>query len=112
MSDGSDADMRGRRAQARREALTYLLGFVAALVLTVTAFAVVYRPRLLGHQTLGAIFALGLIQAIVHFRYFLHVKLTRSSRDDLLLLSFTSVIIALMVAGTLVMLANLRMRMM
>lgn len=98
--------------EARRDTLAYLLGFGCALILTLAAFACVCRPDLLGRQTLAAVFSLGLMQAIVHFRYFLHVKATRSSRDDLLLLLFSSVIITLMVAGTLVLMANLRMRMM
>jgi cytochrome o ubiquinol oxidase operon protein cyoD len=49
---------------------------------------------------------------LVHFRCFLHVDLQRSARADLVLLLFTSLITALMVGGTLVVLFNLRHRMM
>ncbi len=99
------------RNDARKDIAAYVTGFALALILTTMAFAAVYRPALFGRQTLATVFSLGLLQAIVHFRYFLHVKLTRSSRDDLFLLLFSTLIITLMVAGTLVLLGNLRMRM-
>ena len=64
----------------------------------------------------GTIFAiilvLGLVQIIVHMRCFLHLSLQRSARADLMLVLFSSLIIALMVGGTLVVLFNLRARMM
>ena len=49
---------------------------------------------------------------MVHFRCFLHVDLKCSARADLMLILFSSLIIALMVGGTLVILLNLRTRMM
>jgi cytochrome o ubiquinol oxidase subunit IV len=49
---------------------------------------------------------------VVHFRFFLRVNLSRSSRDNLWLILFSGLIIALMVSGTLVILFNLRQRMM
>ncbi len=49
---------------------------------------------------------------LVHFRFFLHIDPKRSARADLLLLLFSSLIVALMVGGTLVVLSNLRGRMM
>ncbi|RYY09384.1 MAG: cytochrome-c oxidase, partial [Alphaproteobacteria bacterium] len=48
----------------------------------------------------------------VQFRCFLHINLKRSSRHDLQLILFSTLIIALMVSGTLVILFNLRGRMM
>ena len=49
---------------------------------------------------------------LVHFRCFLHIDFKRSAQADLQLIVFSSVIVALMVAGTLVVLFNLRQRMM
>ncbi|MHA6720419.1 hypothetical protein ACX40Y_13325 [Sphingomonas sp. RS6] len=57
-------------------------------------------------------FGLALVQMIVQFRCFLHISLQRSARDDLRLILFSTLIVALMVGGTLVILFNLRMRMM
>jgi len=48
----------------------------------------------------------------VHFRFFLHISLKKSSRHDLQLILFSILIIALMVSGTVVILLNLRHRMM
>ncbi len=58
------------------------------------------------------VFGLALVQAVVHFRCFLHIDLSARPRDDLQLILFSTLIIALMVGGTLVVLFNLRMRMM
>ena len=96
----------------RADVVTYLIGYAAALALTGAAFAVVRWPMLGGATTLGIVLALALVQMIVHFRFFLHITLDRSARDDLRLILFSTLIIVLMVSGTLVILANLRARMM
>jgi GH15 family glucan-1,4-alpha-glucosidase len=49
---------------------------------------------------------------IVHFRFFLHISLRKSARDDLQLMLFSALIVILMVSGTLIILFNLRARMM
>ncbi len=97
-----------RRAETRQ----YVLGFGLALLLTGAAFAAVYWQNLAALPTLGIVFALGLAQVIVHFRFFLHVGFKKSAREDLQLVLFSGLIIALMVSGTLVILLNLRVRMM
>lgn len=96
----------------RGERRSYEIGYVLALVLTCAAFAVVVWGSFGSTQTLGIVFALGLVQVVVQFRFFLHVSLKRSSRHDLQLIAFSTLIIALMVSGTLVVIANLRGRMM
>ena len=101
-----------QRREKRREILTYAIGYALALALTVAAFAAVHWPSFAAPTTLGLVFGLALIQMIVHLRCFLHVRLGRSSRDDLLLILFSTLIIILMVAGTIVLIANLRGRMM
>jgi cytochrome o ubiquinol oxidase operon protein cyoD len=89
-----------------------MIGYAAALALTGLAFAVVEGRFLGATATLAIVFGLGLLQMIVHFRFFLHVKLGKSSRDDLQLILFSSAIVFLMVGGTLIILFNLRERMM
>jgi heme/copper-type cytochrome/quinol oxidase subunit 4 len=95
-----------------RETWGYVAGLLLAAVLTAGAFAAVRWPALFGPRTFAIVCALGLFQAIIQFRFFLHVGVKRSARDDLLLLLFSSLIIALMAGGTLVLMANLRNRMM
>ncbi len=104
-----EADPRHAR---RRDLLTYGVGYVLALLLTCAAFAIVTWRWAAGATALGLVFGLALVQAVVHFRCFLHIDLKRSARDDLQLILFSTLIIALMVGGTLVVLFNLRMRMM
>ncbi|MCW2362805.1 MULTISPECIES: cytochrome o ubiquinol/quinol oxidase subunit IV [Sphingobium] len=104
--------MSERRDDPRRETRGYVLGYAAALLLTSVAFALVRWPVLASTATYALVLALALIQIVVQFRCFLHIGLKRSTRDDLQLILFSSLIIALMVGGTLVILFNLRMRMM
>ena len=92
--------------------MTYVVGYGLALLLTLTAFGLVYLGMLGGRQTFYAVLGLGLVQMLVHFRCFLHIDLQRSARADLILLLFSSLIVALMVGGTLVVLFNLKQRMM
>jgi cytochrome o ubiquinol oxidase operon protein cyoD len=94
-----------------RELRTYAIGYVLSLVLTAAAFAMVRWPSFGARAIFGIVLALGLVQMAVQFRCFLH-SLKRSSRHDLQLILFSTLIIALMVSGTLVILFNLRDRMM
>lgn len=98
--------------ERRREIRTYLIGYVAALVLTCAAFAAVRWPSTGSATTFAIVLALGLIQLVLQFRCFLHISLARSARDDLQLILFSTMIVALMVGGTLVILFNLKGRMM
>ncbi|RZI76847.1 MAG: cytochrome-c oxidase [Pseudomonas sp.] len=99
-------------AERRRETRTYLAGYAAALLLTAAAFAAVQWPRFPARTVFGIVLGLGLMQVVVQFRCFLHIGFKRSSRADLLLVLFSVLIIALMVSGTLVVIFNLRERMM
>ncbi len=96
----------------RRETMTYVLGYGLALLLTASAFGLVYLHLLDGRQAFYTVLGLGLAQMIVHLRCFLHIDLRRSARADLQLILFSGLITALMVGGTLIILLNLRTRMM
>ncbi len=90
----------------------YLTGYALAVALTAAAFALVEWRVPDAGTTLALVFGLGLVQMVVHFRWFLHIRLGTSTRQDLQLILFSTLIIALMVGGTLVILFNLRGRMM
>ena len=96
----------------RHDVRTYTIGYLAALALTLAAFAAVYWQPFDTTVTLGIVLGLALVQTIVQFRFFLHISLQTSARDDLQLILFSTLIILLMVSGTLVVLLNLRHRMM
>lgn len=95
-----------------RELRRYLIGYALALALTAVAFAAVRWPVAAGATIFAIVLGLALIQIVVQFRCFLHISLARSARDDLQLILFTTLIVALMVGGTLVILFNLHHRMM
>lgn len=104
--------MSGPDNDKRQDVRNYAIGYALALALTGAAFAAVRWPSVSAAATLGIVFALALVQAVVHFRFFLHVTSAKSSRDDLQLILFSSLIVVMMVSGTLVILLNLRHRMM
>lgn len=104
--------MSGGSGEARGEVRIYLIGYAAALLLTGAAFGAVHWHIAGPRATFAAVLLLGLMQAVVQFRCFLHVSLARTARDDLQLVLFSALIIALMVGGTLVVLFNLHGRMM
>ena len=100
----------GHAAQARREFMSYVWGLALALVLTVLPFALVHWQLAPRGTLLIVIGVLALVQAVVHFRFFLHIGLKRK-REDLLLILFSAVLLVVMVAGTIWIMANLAQRM-
>ncbi|KAB0675608.1 cytochrome o ubiquinol oxidase subunit IV [Aureimonas leprariae] len=96
----------------RDEVRSLILGYGLALLFTLSAFGLVALQVLTGRQAFYTVLGLGLVQMLVHFRFFLHIDLRRNSRPDLQLLLFSAAIVALMVGGTLVVLFNLHGRMM
>lgn len=96
----------------RGDFLTYFTGYVLALILTGIAFGTVHFHWAAGPTAFYVVLALAFVQIIVHFRCFLHMALQRSARSDLMLVLFSALIISMMVGGTLVVIFNLRMRMM
>lgn len=104
--------MSARQGGKASEVRSYLIGYGLALLLTCAAFAAIRWQTYGAATTLAVLFGLALVQMVVHFRFFLHIRLGRSSRDDLQLILFSALIVTLMVSGTLVMLFNLRERMM
>lgn len=103
----------GPAHQGYREDLRdYLVGLVLALVLTAVPFGLVYTHAMLKPSLLIVIGALALVQGVVHFRYFLHVRPGHGTTDELLLILFTAVILIMMAGGTVWILGNLHARMM
>ena len=94
-----------------RELASYVIGLVLAVTLSLIPISLVLFPTWPRGTTLGVIFGLGLLQILVHLRCFLHISLGRSHRHDLYLLLFTSLILVLMVVGSLIVLGDLHHRM-
>jgi len=89
----------------------YLTGFVLALVLTAIPFGVVAFDLLPRGATVIVIFIAAIIQILVHLRYFLHLDLTETPRENLLAIAFASLLILIMIGGSLWIMFDLNTRM-
>lgn len=92
------------------ELVTYLIGYIASMVLTIAAFAV-YILELETWTSVVLIGLLGMAQLVVQFRFFLHIDLSRQKREDLQLILFSTLLLAIMAGGTIWIVANLATRM-
>lgn len=93
------------------EIRSYLIGLALALALTAVPFAVVATHALAARVTYATIAVCALVQIVVHLRYFLHVGIARTARETLVLLTFATVLIVIMVGGTLWIMFDLHIRM-
>lgn len=84
----------------------YLAGIGLALVLSTIPFGLVAFTSLSRLTLLIVIAVCAIVQVIAHFRFFLHIDLSRQNRDDLQLILFSSVIVILMVGGTIWIISN------
>lgn len=89
-----------------------IIGFTLALILTLGAFGIVVAGIGTPVTILGTVAVLGVLQIIVHLRFFLHLDLSKSKREDLQLILFATLLIVLMVGGSIWILWSLHMRMM
>jgi len=96
----------------RADLRSYVIGLVVAVILTAIPF---YAVGFGGYGVRTDFYIIGLcalVQIPMHFRFFLHIDLSRSKRDDLQLILFSFLIVVLMVGGTLWILGSEKMRMM
>jgi cytochrome o ubiquinol oxidase operon protein cyoD len=99
-------------APGRAHGLTsYLTGFALALVLTAIPFALVATHLLPRSLTLVVIAVAAILQVLVHLRYFLHMDLTTTPRENLVAILFAAVLIFIMVGGSFWLMLDLHHRM-
>lgn len=103
---------KSEREDPKKELTSYCIGGVLALLLTGAAFAIVATQLLQGTVALFVLAGLAILQIAVHLKFFLHIDLKKSHRDDLQLVLFTFLILAIMVGGTIWILFNQHARMM
>ena len=106
--DGGDAAT--RRLEERKDFNSYVWGIALALVLTLVPFALVHWAAMRGLSLLSVIGALALVQMVVHFRFFLHIGF-RQKREDLQLILFSTLLLVILVGGTIWIMASLAIRM-
>ncbi|WP_066097427.1 cytochrome o ubiquinol oxidase subunit IV [Xanthomonas massiliensis] len=91
---------------------SYLIGFVLAVILTVIPFAVVMTGAMGGAAAAGLIAVLGIVQILVHVKFFLHMDNSSEQRWNVSAFAFTVLVIAILVAGSLWILYNMNRHMM
>lgn len=90
---------------------SYLVGFALAVILSVIPFALVATHALPPSRLLIVIAVAAVLQVLVHLRFFLHLDLTTTPRENLLAIAFTAVLIFIMVGGSLWIMVDLHSRM-
>ena len=93
------------------ETVAYVIGLALALILTAIPFALVATNPLPKPTTLIIIGVAAAIQVLVHLRYFLHLDLTSTPRENLVAIVFTAILIFLMVGGSFWIMFDLHNRM-
>jgi cytochrome o ubiquinol oxidase operon protein cyoD len=86
---GTHRSVRSYLAGIDRDLRPYLIGFALALILTAIPFALVATNPLPKPTTLIIIAVAAAIQVLVHLRYFLHLNLTSTPRENLVAIVFT-----------------------
>lgn len=104
-------DRQARLKQEERcEFRSYLWGVGLALLLTLVPFTLVHWVAIPRLPLLIVIGAFALVQMLVHFRFFLHISF-KQKREDLQLILFSTLLLAIMIGGTLWIMASLAARM-
>ena len=87
--------------------VTYTLGFLCSLALTLVAYSAVITRAPAGKSAVAIIIALGILQLLVQLRFFLHLGFARSMRFNLAVFAFTALIAAIVVGGSIWIMTNL-----
>ena len=93
------------------ESLDYLKGFSLALLLTAIPFWLVFAGPFSRSIILVLIAICGVLQILVHFRFFLHLTFLPRNTWFLVSILFTAIVLFIMVGGTLWILFDLNRHM-
>ena len=90
----------------------YLIGYVAAVVLTIGSFAASQTNLLTPASATAAITVLAIAQMLVHLIFFLHISTSPNQRTNILAFTVTMLIVLLIVGGSLWIMSHLESNMM
>lgn len=91
---------------------SYVIGFIASLLLTTVAFLLVITKTLVGTTLVFTIVSLAIVQAIFQLRFFLHVGQEAKPRWETLTFCFMLAILLIIAIGSLWIMYDLNDRMM
>ena len=89
-----------------------LIGYAAAAILTIGAFAATQSNALTPASIVAAITVLAIGQMLVHLIFFLHISTTPNQRTNILAFAVTMLIVLLIVGGSLWIMSHLQSNMM
>jgi cytochrome o ubiquinol oxidase operon protein cyoD len=87
--------------------ISYTVGFVLSLALTIAAYSMVRGEVLTGWPLIYSLTGLALVQTLVQLLFFLHLRHEAEPRWKLLVFDFMLLIIAILVFGSLWIMNNL-----
>jgi cytochrome o ubiquinol oxidase subunit IV len=90
---------------------TYWTGFILSLVLTVLSFGAVMSGWVPHSMILPAIAVLAVVQLIVQLGFFLHLGVSREQRSNTGVLTFTVVLVGILVGGSMWVMYNANVNM-
>jgi cytochrome o ubiquinol oxidase operon protein cyoD len=91
---------------------SYLIGFTLAVTLTIIPFGLVWTGALPHMTTLIIIVVAALVQVLVHLYFFLHMNFRSTPGENILALAFATILITIMVGGSIWIMFDLHHRMM
>lgn len=91
---------------------SYGLGYLLCIVLTLAAYIAVVRQIFTGWVLGGFVIALGVLQIVVQLFLFIHLNAEHKPRWNTIMFLFMLLIIAIVVIGSLWIMANLNYRVM
>jgi cytochrome o ubiquinol oxidase operon protein cyoD len=106
---GDASDRPGDPAKGLR---SYLLGFALAGLLTAASFWVVTTHLIYGPGVPVAVLVLAVAQMGIHLVFFLHITTAPDNTNNVLALAFGTLIVCLVVFGSIWIMANLNHNMM
>jgi len=90
----------------------YILGCVFSIFLTALPFLLVMNHSFSKEVLFYIIFFCSVIQILVHFRYFLHLNTSIENRWNLIAVSFSAVVIFIIISGSNWIMSNLNSHLM
>ena len=91
---------------------SYIVGFILSILLTIIPYAIVVHHLLVGDMIVIAIVVLGVIQLLVQLIFFLHLSSHPSQRWNVITFAFITLILVILVSGSLWIMWNLNYNMM
>lgn len=101
----------GQYEEAHGGAVSYTVGFVLSIILTLVAYLLVINQWASGWLLVIVILGLGVLQLFVQLVFFLHLAAEKKPRWNLMVLLFMAVMLLVIVVGSLWIMNNLNYNM-